>query len=74
MQLTEKEGRDILWNNFYEVCASRGNPGEVILGFKRDNGEIVLPTNVPPEELQKRRDELIGKDFKFTWHQEVSQE
>lgn len=70
--MTQMEAACILRDCFYEQVPSKAvapsaNFSGLILMFRRDSGELMLPTRVSSEELTKRKDDLIGKEFRFTW-------
>lgn len=67
--MTQRDAARILWDHFYEWHvvdhpAAGPEPREY---FRRDNGELVLLNGVDLSELQKRRDELIPKEFNFIY-------
>jgi hypothetical protein len=62
----EEDAAKALWYSFYEPVLSTLYRDEVILMFRSESGELVLPTKANADELPRRRDRLIGKDFRFT--------
>ena len=65
--MTERLAVHLLWNYFYEIIPSKVFPKERILMFRNEAGKLVLPTQADKDEMQRHRDKLIGKDFRFTW-------
>lgn len=63
--MNDQLAASLLWEVFYEFVESKVFPGEYIPMFRRDDGALVLPNQASPEELQARRDRLLGSDFRF---------
>jgi hypothetical protein len=55
----------LLWEKFYEYVECPWDPKEVLPRFRRDDGKLRRPQRVSKEDLQRRRDSWLGKEFKF---------
>lgn len=70
--MPERDALALLWNHFYEHLdpsdpSPPSRPGCKIPWFRSESGKLVLPSQADPAEMQRHRDRLIGRNFRFTW-------